>query len=186
MRRQRGHLRFDRRFSELGVPRLQRSSGTSDQSAFRHLNELLTTVASSDEGAPILQAFAEELISVDELRLAEATAGRKLLAERCRTRLTAHQSYSVNRDAVLAQGEPVPPPAARVESPNILAKILPSRRSDAELVKKQFWETGRQRSTRLFRLSTFATRRSVDTAHPFVRSERSSVRVDSATRISSV
>jgi integrase len=72
---ERGHLRFDRRFPRLGVPRLQRSSGTSDPKTFQERNDLLTQLATLGHGEE-LKAFAAGAISIDDI--VKAFAGFKL------------------------------------------------------------------------------------------------------------
>lgn len=62
----RGHLRFDRRFPALGVPRLQRSSGTSDPEEFKKRNGYLTTLAGLG-CAEELQAFASGEVTISDI-----------------------------------------------------------------------------------------------------------------------
>lgn len=59
-------LRFDRRFSELGVPRIQRSSGTYDPSEFARRNDLLTRIANA-RIKDLLEAFSSGEVSIGDL-----------------------------------------------------------------------------------------------------------------------
>ena len=65
----RGNLRFDREFAALRVPRIQRSSGTSDPARFARLNghlTMLATLGCADE----LRAFASGEIGIHEIEKA--------------------------------------------------------------------------------------------------------------------
>lgn len=73
---ERGHLRFDRRFPSLGVPRLQRSSRTSDPEAFQERNALLTHLASKGYREELM-AFASGEISIDTILDAFADSNLK-------------------------------------------------------------------------------------------------------------
>lgn len=134
----RGHLRFDRRFGHLGVERLQRSSGTKDQKEFTRLNGLLTAIASSPEGAPIIRAFAEELISLEELEVASYPKGRMLLAEQCSQLLARQQT---GEQVYHGAGAPKDIEATDSSGEALLAEVLPSRRSDRELSGQPLWIT---------------------------------------------
>jgi integrase len=73
---ERGHLRFDRRFPALGVPRLQRLSGTSDPEAFQKRNALLTHLAVKGYHEELV-AFASGEISIDTILNAVADSNLK-------------------------------------------------------------------------------------------------------------
>lgn len=139
MRRSRGHLRFDRRFGALGVPRLQRSSGTSDARRFAALNELLTVVASSPEAGPIIQAFAAELISIEDLDVAATLAGRGILGDNCSKRLEERRVANLPKgDAPSSVDDAA---AASISAADVLRDLLPARASIQDLIDKPFWST---------------------------------------------
>ncbi len=150
-RKQRGHLRFDRRFAAIGVERLQRSSGTSDPAEFRRLNLLLTELAAHPDGVPIVQAFARDVISPEELQIAGTPAGRGLMADRCRALLAGAlmEVGGASRAAphdVAPSEEPLGGVAARIHTDNadpvdIISHIIGPRPTDLELVNRQLWLT---------------------------------------------
>lgn len=107
-----GGLRFDRRFAGLGVPRLQRSSGTSDATEFARRNGLLTRIAASGL-YELMQAFADGEVSIDDLLRFERD-------ENLRNGLTELRAAR-ERASVPARPAPAKRPAISV-APRIIAK----------------------------------------------------------------
>lgn len=152
----RGCLRFDRKFSGIGVERLQRSSGTKDETEFNTLNGILTTLAADEETAGIVRAFAAGELEVGALALASNPAGRKMLIEKCadserrRTLPTRHASHQQVlppdvRASAGASARVVQSAAAPVTEPtDILSYILGPRATDRELTERPLWDTARK------------------------------------------
>jgi integrase len=116
----RGHLRFDRRFPALGVPRLQRSSETSDPSVFRTRDHYLTRLAELGCAAE-LQAFASgEVTIADIARAFEESNVRGFLAQ-----IRAQLQTTVAPNAISVNEIQISPSVARpAPSEDLLADQL--------------------------------------------------------------
>lgn len=155
--RQKGHLRFDRRFGALGVPRLQKSSETHDPGEFSRRNDALTALAQDGErGGPILRAFAKGALKPldkaldDVLRAAHDARFRALLANEAKNLLDAKEAEAAAASSpaggaspLMAAHERAPTPtlAPAQEPSDIIAHIRGPRPRDVELVALPLWTT---------------------------------------------
>lgn len=141
----RGALRFDRRFAEHGVPRLQRSSETKDAAEFAQLNVLLTKIAESKNGGAVLRGFAAGRVSLEQLRHATTSAGLSVLGDMATLSEQAHLASVRTEESVdataaafaMASAPAVPSP----EPADIIAHIRGPRASTLELIERRLWDT---------------------------------------------
>lgn len=140
----RGTLRFDRRFAEHGVPRLQRSSDTKDEAEFSRLNALLSKIAESKNGGAVLREFAGGRISVEQLRHATTPSGLAVLGDMAALSEQAHLASARSAESIDATAASFATPnvtAAPSPAPSdIIAHIRGPRASTSELVERPLWD----------------------------------------------
>lgn len=140
----RGALRFDRRFAEHGVSRLQRSSETKDDTEFARLNALLTKIAESQHGGAVLREFAAARLSLEQVRQASTPAGLAMLGEMAMLSEQRHIDGARASESTMATaasfamrnhpGPVVPEPT------DIIAHIRGPRASGLELIERPLWD----------------------------------------------
>lgn len=145
----RGALRFDRRFAQYGVPRLQLSSETKDPTEFAHLNALLTRIADAPNGGAVIREFAAGRVSLAQLRHGATPAGLAMLADMAAMSEKAHGASTRAAESagdqvashVASFAEPAAPPAHMPEPSDIIAHIRGPRASTLELIERPLWDT---------------------------------------------
>jgi integrase len=111
-----GCLRFDRRFGDLGVPRLQHSSGTRDTVEFERRNRILTRLARLG-AAETLQAFASGEIDIDDL--IEFERGENLAGGLRDRRARLAQTQPSSAPMAIASPPMQPPQGSGAEAPEL-------------------------------------------------------------------
>lgn len=131
---ERGLLRFDRCFPKLGVPRLQRSSGTSDGLEFHRRNECLSQLAAMGCEEE-LKAFASGEISIDDIVKAFQNYNVKGFLHDLRVANTASLGRA-NSGPFLATATVTLPDS----QPSVLVPVSPSAHGDPRLARP-LWST---------------------------------------------
>jgi glutaredoxin-related protein len=122
-RRTKGNLRFDRRFRELDVPRLQVSAMTRDRDLFQSRNELVTRCAA--QFPDVIRALARNEIDIEEVEAAERQSNLKHFLREKRekrdTMLTASEHGEDSVGHVLSLPTAVIEPVTAVPAEEVVA-----------------------------------------------------------------